>query len=88
MPTGRAQPTNPLGVVIGPDNNGVTSTSVSPEELRRTGLKHLSESGADPYTVADIAGQEGIAWTEPYGPPSHIPRTPIALHGETPFHRW
>lgn len=61
---------------------------IYPGELQRTGLRHLFEHGADPYTVADIAGQDWLAWTEPYKPPSYVVRAPLTLHGETPFHKW
>ena len=61
---------------------------ISPEELRSTGLMRLFECGADSYTVADIAGHSTLAETERYEPTPCIARAPLALHGETPFHKW
>lgn len=59
---------------------------IAPEDLRRTGLTRLFESGADLYAVADLAGHRTTEETQRYlrdsGAQGHAP------HGETAFHKW
>lgn len=60
---------------------------IAPEDLRRTGLTRLLESGADLYAAADLAGHRTTEETQHY-----LPRNGNAEggspHGETAFHKW
>ena len=61
---------------------------VAHEDLRRTGLARLYESGADPYAVADAVGSDSLRLARLHEPPPHAPRRPQRTSGMTAFHAW
>ena len=62
---------------------------IAHEDLRRTGLAHLYEAGADPYAVTDVAGFDSLRLARLHEPPPPAAtRQPPRTSGMTAFHAW